>query len=434
MLLSGAYEIEINPHTPQFLFGYPHVERMHTGIHDSIYTQALFLTDGKTQQLIFSNDLIYVTKYITKMVREGIFKKKGIPKENIMLTATHTHSGPKSSNDASSKDDPIVPPLDMDYVNLVIDKMILAGVKAIENAEEAKIGFIHADSTGIGTNRRYVDGPSNHDMPVFVVKNYNETKTIACMYIVSMHPTVMHEDSKLISADFIGGARDYLKENVFDKETVIITCNGPCGNLSPRHVVRQNIFSEVKRIGEIVGKAIEKVATDVEYSDNLKLDCKTAFMDNLPRKKFPELKSAQENLSYYLQKIENQKKDGTSAADIRTTECDIFGAEETVTLSKMQDNGELEKFYQSSLPAEIQLMKIGGINFVGWSGEVFVDYALEVKKNCPNTFVISLANGEMQGYITTEEAYKEGGYEASNSLFHPSVGNLFVEETIKICR
>ena len=52
-----------------------------------------------------------------------------------------------------------------------------------------------------------------------------------------------------------------------------------------------------------------------------------------------------------------------------------------------------------------------------WS-EYFVEYSLIIKKKSPHkTYVISLANGELQGYIVTKEACVEGGYEASNSLF-----------------
>ena len=45
--------------------------------------------------------------------------------------------------------------------------------------------------------------------------------------------------------------------------------------------------------------------------------------------------------------------------------------------------------------------------------------------------MINLANGDLQGYIVTEEAALEGGYEASNALFGPDSGRILVEETIR---
>jgi hypothetical protein len=53
-----------------------------------------------------------------------------------------------------------------------------------------------------------------------------------------------------------------------------------------------------------------------------------------------------------------------------------------------------------------------------------------VKTEARDTYVISLANGELQGYITTEAAAAEGGYEASNSIFAPQAGRVLVEATL----
>jgi neutral ceramidase len=53
-----------------------------------------------------------------------------------------------------------------------------------------------------------------------------------------------------------------------------------------------------------------------------------------------------------------------------------------------------------------------------------------VKAQHREAFVISLANGELQGYITTEQAAEEGGYEASNAIFAPQSGQVLVEATL----
>ena len=92
----------------------------------------------------------------------------------------------------------------------------------------------------------------------------------------------------------------------------------------------------------------------------------------------------------------------------------------------------LEKTYKNCLPAEIQIIKVGQWSFVGWQGEMFIEYSLDVKDKNKNTFIISLANGEMQGYIVTKEAAEEGGYEASNALFSYQSGQILIDKTIEI--
>jgi hypothetical protein len=117
---------------------------------------------------------------------------------------------------------------------------------------------------------------------------------------------------------------------------------------------------------------------------------------------------------------------------VRLAEVDWFGAEETLRLSRLAIAGRLEAVYRSCLPAEIQALKIGPWTFVGWPGEVFVEHALAVKAQARNVFIISLANGELQGYITTEAAAAEGGYEASNAIFAPQAGHMLVDATLDL--
>ena len=85
------------------------------------------------------------------------------------------------------------------------------------------------------------------------------------------------------------------------------------------------------------------------------------------------------------------------------------------------------------MPAEIQLIRIGPWSFVAWPGEIFVEFALQIRSRHPNTFVISLANGELQGYVVTEKAMRDGRYEALNALFAgPESGRFLVEKTMEL--
>jgi hypothetical protein len=69
---------------------------------------------------------------------------------------------------------------------------------------------------------------------------------------------------------------------------------------------------------------------------------------------------------------------------------------------------------------------------VSWPGEFFVEYALQVKRGAPGTFVITIANGELQAYIVTAEADANAFYEARNALFSHENGPRIVEETLAL--
>ena len=213
-LIAGASQFEITPKDLMFLFGYPHVKRYSTGVHDPLYSSALFLSDGKTQAMFIANDIIFISKEIANCERKRIEEKTGVPASNIMITATHTHSGPITVDYISNKADPVVPKADKNYIKFIQDQIIAAGVSAYESALPAKLGLSIADDTGIGTNRRDPSGPADHNVPVLVIKSAHNNSNIACMMVCSMHPTALHEDSTLVSADFPGMARKYLQQKV----------------------------------------------------------------------------------------------------------------------------------------------------------------------------------------------------------------------------
>jgi neutral ceramidase len=430
-LLAGASAVDITPQDSQFLYGYPHVERYSTGCHDPLFCSALFLSDGNESLLFLANDIIFISKQLSRNVRKRIRERTGIPNQNISITATHTHSGPITVNYISNKSDAIIPKADEKYLSYLENCLCDAAIHAFQNAQPAKIGQALADSTGIGTNRHDPAGAADFQVPVLMVKSLAQDKNIACLIVCSMHPTVLHEDSTQISGDFPGMARQYLQTEYLGKECPVLHHTGPAGNQSPRHVTSANTFSEAERLGRILAEAIIQAIPKIDYESNISLSCLQKEID-LPRKNFPSIKTAQENLDKAHKKLNRLRTQNAKKQQIRTAECDWFGAEETLTLAKAAAEGRLDATYQSCLPAEIQVFKIGPWTFIGWPGEIFVEYALQIKNKLENTFVISLSNGELQGYIVTHEAEAGGWYEASNALFSCESGQILVNETIKL--
>ncbi|WP_147384314.1 hypothetical protein [Maribellus luteus] len=311
------------------------------------------------------------------------------------------------------------------------DKSIEAACLAYQNACPAKAGFLVADGTGVGTNRHDPAGPADMDVPVVVLKNLND-KMIGCMLVCHMHPTILHEDSTLVSSDFPAYVRDVLQKEYFGCECPIVYFTGAAGNQSPRHVTRENTFAEAHRIGKIVADAIgRKINTGLDYLSDVSVACSQTFVD-LPKRQFPDVKKAEKHRDEFLERFERLRKTSGNTQEIRTAEVDWFGAEELFYLSKLAEKGALEQVYTSCLPAEIQIFKIGDWCFVAWPGEIFIEYAKTLKKIVKNTFLITLANGELQGYIATEEAENNGFYEASNSIFHYASGKILVDETVRL--
>jgi len=269
-------------------------------------------------------------------------------------------------------------------------------------------------------------------VPVLAVRDAGGGVFLAVMLVCSMHPTVLHEDSTLVSGDFPAMTRRWLQRRVVGENCPVLHHTGPCGNQSPRHVTAANTFEEATRLGELLGRSVAEAIASIDYTAEITLDCASAMVQ-LPVRRQPLPGEAQAALERAHEKLETLRRCGAARTETRTAECDWFGAEESLALSRAAADGRLDRVVASVMPVEVMLAQIGPWALVGWPGEAFVEFSLMVKARCPNCFVISLANGELQGYLTTEQAVREGWYEAMNSLFSsPDAGMLLVDETLKL--
>ena len=415
-----------------FLAGYPHVRRYSTGVHDPLWSSALCLESGGTRVLIMGNDIIYLSKQSVTRVRKRVAHQTGVPAENILISATHTHSGPKMLDPIATQDDEAVPKADVAYVAFVEDAIVEAATRATQRMVPAEIGLAVADATGVGTNRRDPNGPRDLDVPVMVVRDLDRHKPIATMMVCCMHPTVLHEDSTLVSGDFPGLARIQLQRDVLGDDCIVLYHTGPAGNQSPRHVTKANTFDEAERLGNILADAAAKAIASIEYRHVASIQCQHAHL-TLPLRSFPSESDASARLSRAVARLVQLKHENAPRTVIRTAEVDWFGAQETLTLARAANEGRVAAAANAVMPAEVQAITIGPWTFVAWPGEMFIEFALQVKTARPNTFIISYANGELQGYLVTRAAAEEGGYESQNAIFKsPESGEMLVKTTLEL--
>jgi len=432
-LIAGAAVVDITPAGSVFLYGYPHVPRYSTGIHDPLECAALYLRRGEGQALFLANDVICLTRTFVAEVRRQIHSQTGVPEAAILISTTHTHSGPVTTNYLSNSADPAVPKADPVYLAMLADRIVQAARIAVESSVPAEIGLATTQAQGIGTNRHDPAGPADPEVPVLVARSVASKHPIGCMIIYGMHPTVLHEDSTLISGDFPYFTRQFLKQWALPAQCPVIYHNGASGDQSPRHTATANTFAEAKRLGEKLGHAISAVIPSLSYLPSWEIGARRAELDLVPRQ-FPTVATAIAAVDQARARHQRLKAQGASRQVVRTAECDVFGAEETAELARGAIDGRTGAAIAGSSPAEIQLIIIGPWKFVAWPGEYFVEYGLELKKRLPGSFLITLANGELQGYIVTASAAARLVYESTNALFSPENGPRMIEATLTLAQ
>ncbi|NQT18529.1 MAG: neutral/alkaline non-lysosomal ceramidase N-terminal domain-containing protein [Planctomycetes bacterium] len=429
-LKAGTGRSDISPRQSMFLVGYPHVQRMSAGVHDPLYASALYLDDGTNAVISIALDTLYVSHHTARECRAEIGRATGLPTENIMISATHTHSAPVTADILAWHADPVVPPLDDDYMRLLHNDIVRAATSAHESAGPAVVAITSARAEGVGGNRLSPDGVHDREVGIIYVKSKRDGKPLALQVIYSMHPTVIHEDTTLATADFPGAVRCRLEDELAGCRVLYHT--GPCGNLSPRYHVSAQTFAEAERLGAklagFVGEAIDDL-DDADFSDDPNVAAAAAFVE-LPGREFPSVAEARANLDRVVARYNRLKRENAGQGPIRTAECEIFGAEEQVELAKAQESGELLRFRREHMPAEVQVLRIGDAFIAALPGECFVEYSLQIKQHAPGrAFVVSMANGELQGYITTPGAR---GYEADMSMFKPESGPIMVAAALRL--
>lgn len=434
MWLAGAAEVDVTPDRQTFLFGYPHVNRLSTGVHDPLKASALFLASGDAAAgvLFLVADVIFVPRPVSERVRCRIAEATGVPVERIMVTATHTHSGPITCRMLSNADDPVVPDPDPAYLQKLEEGLADAGIRAVREARPATLGYATTQVPGIGTNRRDPNGPAISEIPVLVARDPARETPIGVLCVVSMHPTVLHEDWTEVSGDFPGLARQWLQNQRFGADCPVLCHMGASGNQSPRHVVSSNTIEEAKRLGEILGQAVASAAQTAKPIAPQQIGIGSRSC-TLPVRSFPSSDEAQDRLTAARQRLDELRQAGAAKAAVRTAECDWFGAQETLTLARAAETGEVARAAETCNPAEVQVFRIGPALFIGWPGEVFVEHALAVRDRFPDAHIITLANGDLQGYLVTQEAVDEGAYEAGNAIMaSPAGGDMLVAATCEV--
>ena len=432
MLKAGAAQKDITPDNHVFLAGYPHVARISEGIHDPLLATAVYLENFGHTALIISLDLLVVGIDTARELRRKIAVALNISESAVFASCTHTHSGPLTADILAFKHDPVVPEVNWQYVESVIEKAVSAALAAKQSSVNAEMAWTSACVDGVGCNRHSPESARDPEVGILAIRGIESGRMLSLSLIYSMHPTVLHEDSKLISGDFPAFTRQALQD-MFGSGLIVTYHMGPAGNQSPRYHVKSQTFSEAERLGRRLGQFIIdgiKLIEQERYESNPVICGLLKTIEPVPVKISSE-KDAEILLEKAREEYTRLKINNSGHGPVRTAECAVFGAEETSFLAQCRNDGRLEKYLKKYENCDVQTLRIGDTCLIGLPGELFVEYSLEIKRRAGiRSFVVSLVNGDLQGYIVTPEASAKGGYEAANALFAPETGQRMINAAL----
>lgn len=440
---AGAAQVAITPPTGAPMAGYYHA-RGAEGTLDDLYAKALVLDDGSTKVALVTLDLISTTITLTREARAAIEKSTGIPGANVMISATHAHTGPeladRGARSAIAAQTPIgANNLTTTYTASLAEKVAEAVRQAAANLTNVTISAATGRCETIAFNRRFYmkdgsvswnPGKLNPDIMqpagttdpevgiVLFEPPHRATQLVPAhaIYInFAMHPDTV--GGAMFSADY-PGALSRRMSDYHGANCVTLFANGTCGNLNHVDVNwarAQNTRAEPERLGTIL-------AASVFLAEK-----------NLREIKPAPLRVKSETVQLPLAPITPQEIE-QAGATVRTGD------------DKTRDNFmKLVKAYQvldvaaregKPLEVEVQVITLGDeLAWVSLPGEIFVELGLALKKRSPfkQTMIAELANGSI-GYIPDRRSYAEGNYEPVSARCAPGSGEQLVETASKLLK
>lgn len=419
VLQSGFAAIEITPPSGTPKIGWMADLRGEV-VLDPLFARAAVFDDGAERIGFIQLDLLSIRWTQVNRIRAGIEKAFRFPGSHIMVSATHNHAGPAVAGVAPT-------PRDESYLRALEARCIECFGKALAAVEPSELGFASRFNAVVAHNRRCrmrdgtvrsqtvalnhplflcLEGPRDTELTVLAARS-RAGRILGCLVNYACHPT-HHGGTNEISAGFPGVLADRLRAAGCP---VTLYLNGAYGN-----VITTDFERGVSLTKEQAGESLAGDARQAIES--------MTFTTDWP------MHARRETLQLDYREITDEELRGT-----------VFGAQRFRSDTLYED--AIRRWRQrikerGTQPAELQMLGLGDVRWIGVPAEYFVEYQLDLKQSAHplHAHVVGGANG-MIGYVPTRAAFQRGGYETTlgpPSRMAPDTGDRIAAAAARIIR
>lgn len=446
----GTAIVDITPPIGYRLSGYFY-ERPSTGIHDPLHARAVVFSQGDKHAVIVVCDLIGVPAPVANEVRQQAGWKTGITPSNIVISATHTHTGPlyfgalrKYLHEAAVARDGVDEREALDYPKALKDKLVDAIIKAHDLVRPVSIQvgtarqdppisfhrrFYMADGT-VRFNPGWLNpdivrpcGPIDPQVTVLMMHEPGSHGPFASFTVFANHLDTTGGTE--YSADYPYYLGQHLKME-FGEGHLAIFGQGTCGNINHFDVTkpREQGKRSPREIGTLLAETVLSTLPESSTVTSASLAVRSRTIA-VPAQRYSEdqVREAREAMLWYT------REERSTGQGEKTPKPSLSKVE----ACKIVD---LDERWGSTIPLEVQVVRISReVAIVALPGEVFVELGLAIKEASPfkTTIVMELCNSYPH-YIPTRKGFAEGSYEAVNSRVEPGSGEKMVEVAVELLK
>ncbi|MGZ0174033.1 MAG: neutral/alkaline non-lysosomal ceramidase N-terminal domain-containing protein [Planctomycetales bacterium] len=418
---AGAAAVDITP--TEFPLNMPggFSANLAQSAHDPFFARALVLSDGTKTLAMVVVDSLGASPEVLDEAKEIAAKKTGLRIDRMLISSTHTHSGPPSNTKEGSA--PAVT-----YRKMLVNGLAESIVQAHAALQPASVGAASHPLPGEVFNRRWFlkpgkmppnpfgkldivkmnpprgpdflerpAGPTDPDITVISVQDARR-KPLALFANYSLHYVGATPRGQL-SADYFGEFSRLMPSRLRAGENfVAMMSNGTSGDINniPFTATRppRERFEQIQ--------VVARKAADTAWFAHRKIESHRSHARLGMRQREVVLKyrrPSEDDVAAAREVLAVKDKD----AIVRLPRLAQNYARQTVRAAEREED---------TLTVIVQAIRIGDLAVCAIPFETFVEIGLELKDRSPfpQTMVIGLANGR-HGYLPTPEQHRLGGYE-----------------------
>ena len=417
--LAGSARTIITPEEMTWMAGYASRTEPAQGTLQDIHARALALQDENQQKFVLvSLDVLGFPANFSKAVTGRIQEKLGIPRENIILAATHTHEGPVVGDNlfVAYRMEPEHLETVKRYTKILEGKLVDTAVNAFADMQPSRLSFGRAEAH-FAINRRVFKekddianganriGPVDHRVPFLTVDSENGVLE-AIVFGYACHNTT-GRGQLLYNGDYAGFA-----EMSLEKEYPGITAMFIAGTAGDSNPYPRGSHALAERHGEELAGAIRKAITGPlrEIGPGLEAGYREITLEL----------EAPPSEAEFRQKLDDENE--------------FVRRHARLMLDRIEKDGKLSRDF--TYPLQAWTFGNSDLTLVAMGGEVVLDYEILLEKAFPGSdlWVAGYCN-DVSAYIPSKRILSEGGYEAGGAMlyygwpssFEPSVEDKILE-------
>ncbi len=414
---AGFAEIDITPPIGTMKIGWKRVI-VSDRVLDPLFARVAVLESEDERVAFIQLDTLSVRWTQVSEIRRRITRELGFPGENAMVAATHNHAGPAIANCGDV-------PRDNGYVEEMVNKVVLAFGRALDEMREAEVGFGSCFEFGVAFNRRVImrdgtvkthggftdpealcmEGPIDPEVHVMAARS-PAGDLMGTIVNFACHPA-HHGGGTELSGGYPGVLARIMRSRGCPTTLFL---DGASGNITTIDPARG-------------GTDVTKEVAGRELADDV-----TGVLEEMCFGGEADLGSRSRTIRLPFRKVTQEEIEGKARGAQRFIDSAIYDREMPRLLERIRRMG--------TQPAEVQAIRISNYAYVGIPAEYFAQLGLRIKEECHpiHALVVGQANG-MVGYVPHGAAFLRGGYEttlSSSSRLAPEAGDMLADCAIEL--